>query len=308
MKMFHKTTYKLYRNNPTNLKFGIISDLHFSYKISDKKLSNILDYLKKEKLDYILFPGDIIDYTNLVQEPSERQRLLNWLQQLGNINKALLSLGSHDYYKKNSTGHWEYYLDQNLLDSINSLNNVELLDNSKYEDQNINVVGITQSYPYYHPSDTKKEKGSEMLTDLKKMRNLLTKLPKDKLNFALIHSPVCLTDKDIAQELSEFDYLISGHMHNGCVPPIMYELWNSTRGLIAPNKQLFPSNERNTLKYNNDKILVNGPLTTFQECTGIIEKFNILFPSYMSFMEFSNDSKYNSNKIHIERKYEKMPK
>ncbi len=306
MKLFHTTNYKIYRNNPVTLKFAIISDLHFSYKISDKKLSSILNYLKKENLNYILFPGDIIDYTNLVQDESERNRLLNWLEQLGNVSKTLISLGSHDYYYKNSDGHWEYYLDQNLLDNINSLNNVRLLNNAKYEDENVNVVGITQSFAYYHPAGSREEDSNKLLNELQNLKGLLTNLPQDKLNLALIHSPVCLTDEKIAQELSEFNYLISGHMHNGCVPPILYEMWNSTRGLIAPNKQLFPKNERNTFKNRNDKLIVNGPLTTFQECTGIIENFNLFYPCFMSFMEFSNNQTYNTGKVYMERKYQKM--
>lgn len=61
-----------------------------------------------------------------------------------------------------------------------------------------------------------------------------------------MRSPIYLKDTTITNILNEFDYYISSHMHNGCVPPILYELWHSTRGLIAPNKKFFPKNKRNT--------------------------------------------------------------
>lgn len=76
--------------------------------------------------------------------------------------------------------------------------------------------------------------------------------------FFLSHSPIYLTDIEFENELEKFDYYISGHMHNGSVPSGLYELWPYNRGLISPNKEFFPKNERNTLINKEDKLIING--------------------------------------------------
>ncbi len=306
MNAIHTTNYRIYKPQiKKDFTIAIISDLHFSYKISEKKLKLIKDFLQSKSPQYILIAGDLIDSINMLKDKDEKNRLLHWLEDLGKICNTFISLGSHDYFLKNTSKHWEYYFDIEFFNEINNLEGVKLLNNQNFSDDTINVVGITQSYEYYQPKNGKEEDKKKFLEDLHDLKILLHNLPKEKLNLAMIHSPMYLSDEDVKQELKEFDYFISGHMHNGCVPPLLYELWKSTRGFISPNKCLFPKNERNTLKYNDDKLLVNGPLVTFQECSGLFEKFNFLFPIYMSFMEFTNNSRYDTKKIYIKKKYEK---
>ena len=94
-------------------------------------------------------------------------------------------------------------------------------------------------------------------------------------------------------------------MHNGCVLPGLYELWNSDRGIISPDKRLFPRYSRSMLKCKGDKLLVNGPIIFFSKCNLFFRLLNKLYPKYMSIIEFTNDSKYDTEKIACNRKYEK---
>lgn len=321
MKLFHTTTYKIYQPQiKRDFRAVLLSDLHFSYTVKDQKLQAILKELKKIQPTYIFIAGDLIDSTDMIQDEKERQRCIHWVKEVGKIGTTLISLGSHDYYQKEmyldekgkKKSHWKYYMDQEFFTNLDNLSNVHVLDNQVFKDDQLYVLGVTQSFDYYHPKKEKKgykpipEDKEVMINDLRNINSkLLCHLSKDKVSIVMAHSPVHLKNPIINKLLSKYNYTISGHMHNGCVPPIMYELWNSTRGLIAPNKEFFPTDERNTLKKKEDKIIVNGPLTVFQECTGFMQKFNLLFPTYMSVIEFTNNEKYNTEKVHIKRKYHK---
>ena len=320
MKRIHTTYYKIYNEKvKKELKVASLSDLHFSYTITEEKLKAIIKFLNSYKPNYILFPGDLLDSTGMIENKEEYMRIKNWLKELGNTAPTLISLGSHDYYKKEkdeNTGktHWIYYYPKYFIEDVNTLNNVKILDNQKYEDDNVSIVGYTQSMDYFHPKTDKpksilkpapenKECMIKELNELKK--TLIDSTNKNKLNLIMIHSPIYVNDPNIKDLLKEYDYVFSGHMHNGCVPPVLYEIWRSDKGLIAPNKSLFPNNERDTLKTNKDKLIVNGPLTTFQECTGQLQKFNILYPMYITQADFTNDKQYNTEKIYKKTKYEK---
>ena len=91
-------------------------------------------------------------------------------------------------------------------------------------------------------------------------------------------------------------------MHNGCITPIINEINKGSRGLISPTKQIFPKNTRNTLNKIEDKLLVNGPITTFHEKTKILQLFNIFYPINMSILELK---KSNKEDIKVQYKYSK---
>ena len=311
MKAFHKTEYKLYKEG-INAKIIVASDLHFSYTVDDAKLKTILKEFESIKSDYILFAGDLIDSVDMIDDLKERKRLLKWLEELGNIAKTLIGLGSHDFSRKyyNEKGKLRFIKEEtDLFNSIDEINNVHVLDNKVYEDENIYCSGLTLPFKYYtfHPDKTPETKSKkENLEVLQKFiyahYELLNPENKDKLAIALIHSPLLLSR--VEHLLENFDYFVAGHMHNGCVLPGMDELWKSNRGIISPNKDLLPKYARRTLNDVNDKILANGPLTMFHECTGKLQLANNFFPIYYSVMNFNED--FDWNELEISRTYKKF--
>ena len=144
-----------------------------------------------------------------------------------------------------------------------------------------------------------------MIKELIELKKRIKEIPNDKVKFLLVHSPVYLKDEDVIKHISEYDYYISGHMHNGCVPPLLYEFWNSSYGIIAPNKDFFQDNERNTLNKRDDQLIVNGPLTMFQKCSGYMQKFNILYPSYLTNVLLTNNDSFDTEKVYKKTKYSK---
>ena len=81
MKLIHETDYTIYNEKAKKeLKFIVLSDLHYSYRIKNEKLERILNEIRNIKPNYILFPGDIIDSTDMVKDHKEEKRFLNWLK------------------------------------------------------------------------------------------------------------------------------------------------------------------------------------------------------------------------------------
>lgn len=316
MKLFHETTIKLY-SKKSQPKICIISDIHFSYQITDEKLESLREKLENRNPDYIFIPGDLVDSNDMIDKQSERKRLLDWLESLGKIAVVLISEGNHDTYKKASKEYhkktndkWEVVKNTNFITEVNKLENVHYLDNEVYEDKNIYVLGLTLSAHYYclFASDKKKNESptgeniNQMLKELDKLdQKLIVNLPKNKLKFALIHSPVHLSDFRVQAELAEFDYTISGHMHNGLVTPVLDELWRSDRGVINPSRRFIAENTRLSRRTLKQGIIITGAVTTWHESVGIFHNLNVFYPSYFTTLEFTKNTQYK--KPYINKKY-----
>jgi|GEM_PF-208157 len=303
-----------------NLKIFVLSDIHFSYQVKSEKLDKIANFIKNRNPDYIFLPGDLVDSNNMIESESEQNRLLSFLESLGKIAPLFISPGNHDNYtkppKKRSKfsikpHNWEYQENREFISKINALQNVHYLSDEIYEDKNIFVLGLNlkpeyynyDSNPKYKITDPIHENVEELLTELDNLdQKYLKNLPKNKLKFALIHSPVCLDDYRVKAELSEFDYFISGHMHNGCVPPVLDEITPGERGLISPTKNLTPVACRNTGRKNGDKRIVVGAVTSFHECIGVWHNLNIFYPTYLAELNFKNDKKLK-RKPYVRKKY-----
>lgn len=317
MKFFHETKIEFYSKR--ELKICVISDIHFSYQVTDAKLNALLDKLRERKPDYIFLPGDLIDSNDMIFKKSEEERLLKFLSQLGEISKTLISVGNHDFYKKASkeykkrTGEkWEIFENREFVSKVRKLKNIYYLDNAVYKDSKIYVFGFTQKPEYYNVFDKAKkvsifhpvdEDVEEMLRELDEVNpKLISRLPKARLKFALVHSPVYLNDSRVKAKLSEFDYFISGHMHNGVVPPVVDEFWLGTRGVVSPTRNMLPAGIRNTVKKSGDKSIVAGAVTTWHECTGAAHNLNALYPSYFMTIEFKKD-RYLKGRPEVTKKY-----
>ena len=302
---FHDSRYLIHRNCKSNIKIVVISDIHFSYRITNKKLNKILEHIKNEKPDYIFVAGDIVDSLDMIIKEEEKNRLINFIKDIANITKTIMILGNHDIYRsvknKNLVEHENYYND------LANIKNATLLRDNYYEDKNILVYGLFQKYEYF------KEHNKEDIDVLVEEVDKIKIKKSDKIKFIIIHSPNYLINKSsydkskkkiqhIYDKLSYFDYFITGHMHNGCVPPIINEIIKGNKGLISPIKKLFPNNTRNTITTIEDKLLVNGPITTFHEKTKILQLFNIFYPINMSILELK---KSNKEDIKVQYKYSK---
>ena len=308
MNCFYLSRYKFYKPAVrSELKFLLMSDIHFSPSVRAKTLAAIKSQAVIERPNCILIAGDLIDSLDAIQSQSELKRLTAWLTNLGTVAPVLITLGNHDFYRKNPayTGafsrkrHWRAETPTKLVEAIKQLDNVHLLDNAVYEDKHAYIFGFTQS-PDYFQFDRDEDRttsithpGSEdkniLLYDLHHLdQKLIHNLPKHKAKIALIHSPVHLFDSEVNSYLYEFDFFVTGHMHSGVVPPVLTDFWPSDRGLVAPGKLFFPRHARTHITEPHQKTIVCGAVSTIQDSAKPLTFLNHAYPVNLATLEFSH--------------------
>lgn len=276
--MFRETNIKVHSNKiKKDINLLVFSDIHFSSNKDINKLEKLLKRIEKYKIDYICIPGDTLDVPNINYD-----YLIKFFTKLSKISTVLISLGNHDIRIK-ITEYKKYYYNE-FWDKINKIDNLYLLNNNSKNFKDIYFYGFTQSFNYYY--EYKNENPIIMKKEIKEY-NVCNNLP-NKLNILLMHSPICLYDKEIKKELDKYDIILSGHMHNGIIPPIIDDLFDNNIGLVAPNKRVFPKYSRGIIKDKN-LLIISGGVTKLSRSTGkIFNLFNILFPISIEYIEITN--------------------
>ena len=164
MKCFYLSHYKFYAPDYKELKFFLISDIHFSPKVTANTLDAIIRQAQTQQPNYILIAGDLVDSLDNISSATDLKRLTAWLERLGKTAPVLIALGNHDFYRANPEyshifsrqRHW--YAEDNpvYVEALKNTPNVFLLDNEVYEDHHVYIFGFTQSPEYYQfDRDTK---------------------------------------------------------------------------------------------------------------------------------------------------------
>ena len=269
------------KNKDITIKY--FSDIHISNSFNIKLLDKILNELNRTKIDYVTIGGDIIDSTNLICNNNYRKIIIEWLKELSNTYKTLISLGNHDFMKKiNSKQGYSYEYLSDFWQEVNNIDNLYLSHfNKVYEDENIFVYMPELDFSYY--INEKKEEDINLLINRLKEDNTIYSNKTDKIKIMMIHSPYLLSDPRVKDYIKEFDIILSGHMHNGLVMPIINELIKNNIGIITPSSKLFKDNCRGdkTIK-NGDSItnlIISGGITKLAYNSGFLRNFNFIYPS-----------------------------
>lgn len=280
--LFKENDYNINLNFKYNsIKLKYFSDIHKSNLVSEEKLYSILDALFNSYTDYVCIGGDIIDLTNDC-DSFQRKILIKWLKDISIYYKTLISLGNHDFLRKEDNCYKYEYL-KDFWEEINSINNIYLSHfNSFYEDDNVFVYMPELDYNYYE-NDSKDEDIYYLIKRLVDDKSRITNLDPHKVKIMLIHSPYLLQNKEVLELIKEFDIVLSGHMHNGLVLPLIDELINNNRGIVTPSGKLFKDNCRGMKKtYIDGKsiyFIISGGITKLSKNSGTLSHFNCLYPS-----------------------------
>ena len=238
---------KIYNiDSKLNKSIVLISDIHYSNKKDINRLNIILDSIKEIKPNYICIPGDIINKSKVDDE----KFILDWFNKLSNICKVIISIGNHEFYISKYKG--IYGLNKVFFNKISKIDNIYLLDNKNILIDNINFIGITLPMEYY------KEKYN-LNSFNKYIDNIKTK--EGYYNILLCHSPINISNKEVLKN-REIDLVLCGHMHGGVVPRVLRPIFK-TRGLISPNKRLFPKNAYGYIKIYNTCIIITSGIKVF---------------------------------------------
>lgn len=271
----------------TDLKLLVIGDVHISDNVSLRKIDLLKDRILEEKADYVFFVGDLIDVVQEIHNSKSLLKLKSLLETSGKISKTFVILGNHDYiHRKNHSCHIE-----NISDVICKINGVTLLDNDIYVDDNIWLMGYTETKEYYFG---KNYNFRAFYDDLKKHDILYKNINKSLLTLALIHSPEFSDDKKCINLLKDYDLIMCGHTHDGCVP---FGFGNFRRGVISPKKKFFPKNVRGIRRLNEGYILVTGGVVKISKCAPkLLHPLNHLCPMQIDVVMVSNKNKFGLNK------------
>ena len=283
-KRYQETSKKLIKNK----KIFLISDLHIGIGFNIKKLDKIKKEIEKEIPNYICIPGDIIDNTNIIKDKEDI--VINFLKDISTNTKVIISLGNHDVCRliRDKKGkRWEYDKRDDFFNKIRNIKNVYLLENEIYTDKDICFIGLSLSYEYYKTT-------GESINILEKELNALNiKIDKNKYNVLLCHSPHRLTNERIIKTkiMKDIDLILSGHMHNGMVHPIMELIWKGNKGIITPTKELFPKAKvtRGRIKLNDKNLIISGGITKLSNSSAyIISPLNCLYPMNIEIININN--------------------
>ena len=244
---------KVFNNNIKNdIRILSAGDFHINKYTKEDNINFYLDNVYKEDPNYICLLGDLIDNPLDINDCVDL--LYKLVKNSSTIAPTFIILGNHDFIHKDST-----IINKQIWDNINNIDNVCLLNDKLYKNDEIVIMGYTQKIEAYYNYNRDIVSDSDVFyNDFVKhdeLYNVDNNLPK----VALIHSPEYLTEERNIELLKNYDITICGHYHNGCVPPILDKLWNSDRGVINARRYLFPKNVRGILKLDNGNYLIyNG--------------------------------------------------
>lgn len=262
-----------------NLKIALISDIHYYPGYNHKILNKLLNQIKKNKPDYICIAGDILDTTKC----NDLTPLFNWLTELTTISPIIAVLGNHDE-KCGSMWNWTHQKNEMLLNGLNKINNFYLLDNTTLTFNNLTFYGFNATYKYY-------EKDNETFESFEEeMRDKNPKFNKDNYNITLFHSPINIykyIEKYKEHPLNETDLILSGHMHNGCIPYLITHPFNkifkSSRSLINPLRQFLKPYSQGRIYKIKDGFIYEG-VNKLSHSTKFFHKFDCIYQKNVQFI------------------------
>lgn len=245
-----KIINKVYNvSNDLNKKIILIADIHYYSKKDIILLDRVYENIKKICPNYICVSGDVIDKSSV----DDIEYLLEFLKKLSDICKVILVLGNHEYYidkNKNIFG-----LNNDYLNKLHKINNLYLLQNTNKVIDNINFIGLDLTINHYVQE-------KESVEDFKKYIKYI-KIEESTYNILLCHSPENLCKNEIIDKLN-ISLALCGHMHGGAVPTLLRCIFNN-RGLISPNRRLFPKYAYGNIKKEKKNIIITSGVKVMSE-------------------------------------------
>ncbi len=266
-------------------KLAIISDIHFNDKYNRKIFTKIIKQIEQNNPNYITIVGDILDTSST----TNLDDLRDFLESLSKISTTLVVLGNHDE-KAGSIHNWTFEKNEKLIKILNSIKNLHFLNDSTYKKDNITFYGFNLSYDYYEVQHESYESFEN------EIKTLNCNLNKEDYNITLFHSPINIypflnNNKD--HTLNNSNLILSGHMHNGCMPFIVSypinKLFKSSRGILSPTRKLFPKYAQGRI-YERDGYVYQG-IMKLSHSTKLFNKLDFIFQKKVQFITIKQKEK-----------------
>lgn len=267
------------------IKLALISDIHYyTPNYNTKILISIIKQIKQENPNYICIIGDILDESKY----TELEELKNFFNELAYIAPVFVTLGNHDE-KTYKNGKCEYLNNPVLKNMLKKGNKIHFLRDNAITINNITFYGFNPSHTYYKNKE-------DFLSFVEEAKKLKGNLSKENYNIVLCHSPINIykfIKENQEHFLSKADIILSGHMHNGCLPKCISDFINkklkSSRTLISPQKTLFPKYAQGRI-YNEltDGYTTRG-IIKLSKVTKILHPLDRLYKKQVEFITITNE-------------------
>lgn len=263
------TRYNISTNKLNKLTIVHLSDIHFHHTYNKKRFDIILENILKLNPNYICITGDIVDNRYVLDNEIDRKTIIDFIKKLSEIASVILVLGNHEmeYHGYKTIDMKKYY---EIKEHFKKIDNVIVLDNKTYINDNINFIGYNPPLNHYK----NKEKDMNILVD--DFNNQEFNINPNSYNILLIHTPKDLFKENVYNKLNNFkniDLILSGHTHGGLIP-------NNIKGhfgLISPGKQLFPKNVRGILIKENQTLIISSGIIKLSHASSIFRYFNNIY-------------------------------
>lgn len=270
-KNIHKTT------------LAILSDIHYFVGYNQKTFDKLLNQLKTNKPDYITIVGDILDSSNT----SDLDQLKQFLENLSKITTTIVVIGNHDE-KMGQINNWSFEPNKKLIDILNNTPNIHLLRDDTFTENNITFYGVDFTYKYYEEDNETYESFCE------EMKKKKCNIPNDTYNITLIHTPINIykyIKNNPNHKINRSDLILSGHMHNGCLPlwfsNIINKIFKTSRSIISPTRKIFPKYAQGRI-YEKNGYVYEG-VTKFSHSTKIFSFIDKFYHKQVTFITIEKE-------------------
>ena len=241
----------------------VVSDIHKTKDLDKDNLSLFNKQLKriKHQIDYILIVGDIINDTEDLLDIDFQNRFRKEMIEFLKDYRTIISLGNHDESTKIDKNKDKYRQgDSTILKEIlDSMDNVYLLDNNTTYEDDISFASFNPNLDYYIKYYGEK---SEFLRQFS--ASYTDKFNENIFNILLCHDPesiIKLSELEGKCIQPNTDIVVSGHMHNGFLPPMLNFIIKN-RGIISPTKSYFPKYAHGEVDIDTTKFIINGAINS----------------------------------------------
>lgn len=300
----------IYNSNvKSNIKIAALGDFHLSSLVGQKDVDLISQSLYEEKPNYICILGDLVDSPLELEKTSKLSELKNLIKNSASIAPTFIVLGSHDFIDETSNSYDDILSSIDAWNDINKITNAYVLNDAAYSNDEIFISGYRQKREvYYNLMQEHLEDSKAYYSDLVNHPVLYENLPINVPKIFLTHSPEPIHDRVNMNLLRNYNIIMTGHYHNGCVPAFLDDLMPRNRGIITPRKRILPKYARGIFMLETGTyLLYNGGWVKLQECAPkILQPLDKLCNRQMDVITLTSDLEFKKIKIDNKKKVLKL--
>lgn len=287
-------------NVKDDIKIASIGDTHISRLVGKKDINNIYDALCSVNPDYICLLGDIVDSPRELTKEESIKNLELLISLCSSIAPTMVILGSHDFVYEHPGVSFYSYDDTGLWSEIGKIPNVYLLNDKVFNDNRIIISGYLQKVDaYLNLADEHVEDPAAYYHDFISHPDLYEGLDENLPKILLTHSPEPINDLNVQELLKDYDVILTGHYHNGCVPSFLDRIYPKNAGIITPRMKKLPRHARGIIKLNTGTYLVysGGWVKLSESAPGLIRPLDKLCNRQMDVTTLTSNEEFIKEEI-----------